>query len=251
MSWNSEQSQASAHDGAWNIILTGYAYNSLLILSNIRPLESSPQRPTQRAADVKVDMPHDMDDKLERIMEGNTRERIRRKQGTNKTFDDIERYMKEKETRRTQQSLTRATDKQGRPNTQIPRANRGHRKSASEDATPIIKNKHEFPTAKYHDELVAIQAKLDLVTSSKCIESYSIPARQRSMHSKLKSLKARTKGLMAQLNNRERVYAVANRLISGDGLDSSLGRLDRGAMWFIAELKYRQMDSESSTTPVE
>ncbi|PVH76671.1 hypothetical protein DL98DRAFT_640181 [Cadophora sp. DSE1049] len=194
---------------------------------------------------------HDTNEKLGRIVGGNTRERFRRNRDTNRTFDDIERNMKEKRPRReAQQDPTRAIGKQGRLNIKNERAEKGHGKPSNGETSTIVKTKHEFPAAKYHDELVAIQAKLDLVTSSKLIESYSIPARQRSMHSRLKSLKARTKSLMAELNNRERFYAVANRLISDDGLDSNLGRLDRDAMWFIAELKYRQMDSESSATLV-
>lgn len=187
----------------------------------------------------------DTDEKIARTV---VRER---KQGTSKTFDDIKRNMKEKRTRCvTLEGHSLAMDKSRRLDT-IEKAGKCSGRSSIASISPVVKTKHEFPAAKYHDELVALQAKLDLVTSLRLIETYGIPARHRSMHSRLKSLKARTKSLMAELNNRERFYAVANRLISGDGLDSNLGRLDRDVMWFIAELKYRQMDSMSSATLVE
>ena len=158
--------------------------------------------------------------------------------------------MKEKIARRvTQEGRSLATDKLVRLDT-TERAGKSPGKYPIAGTSPVVKIKHEFPAAKYHNELIALQEKLDLVTSSKLIETYSIPARHRSMYSRLKSLKARTTSLMAELNNRERFYAAANRMISGDGLDSNLGRLDRDVMWFVAELKYRQMDSESSATLV-
>ncbi|KAH7369598.1 hypothetical protein BKA65DRAFT_470854 [Rhexocercosporidium sp. MPI-PUGE-AT-0058] len=120
-----------------------------------------------------------------------------------------------------------------------------------EETNPSRKTRPEFPVEKYHQELVNIQARLDLVTSAKLIQTYNILERQQDMHSRLKSLRERTAGLMIELKNRKKIYTVANRLVSGDGLDSKLGRLDRDVMWFIAELRYRQMDCRSSTTLVD
>ncbi|KAK0113948.1 hypothetical protein ONS96_014797 [Cadophora gregata f. sp. sojae] len=184
-------------------------------------------------------------------VESNTRETCVRNNRSNKTFDDIEQNMQEKRLiSRPQQSLVTPTVKRRFRNCGNAGEARKRGKSSTEEKKLTVKTKHEFPAARYHDELTTIQEKLDLVASSKLIESYSVPDRHRALHSKLKNLKSKTKGLMAQLDNRGKFFALANRLISGDGLDSDLGRLDGEVMWFIAELKYRQMDGESSATLV-
>ncbi|KAG4434554.1 hypothetical protein IFR05_009970 [Cadophora sp. M221] len=131
-----------------------------------------------------------------------------------------------------------------------PMVGKFHEDIPTEETSATIKTKRkpEFPREKYKNELDNIQAKLDLVTSTKLIDTYNLLGHHQVMHATLKSLKSRTANLLIELRNRKKIYAVARRLVYGDGLDSNLGRLDRDVMWFIAELRCRQMDSRSSST---
>ncbi|KAL5323081.1 hypothetical protein ACEPPN_007609 [Leptodophora sp. 'Broadleaf-Isolate-01'] len=152
-----------------------------------------------------------------------------------------------------QQNLSTVKGRAEKKKVGRPRGGKFHEEIPVEETSAMSKGKGkpEFPAEKYNKELVNIQAQLDLVTSTKLIETYNILGRHDAMHEKLKSLKGRTSSLLTELKNRKKIYAVANRLICGDGLDSNLGRLDRDVMWFVAELRYRQMDSKGSTTLID
>ncbi|KAL2063948.1 hypothetical protein VTL71DRAFT_4442 [Oculimacula yallundae] len=171
---------------------------------------------------------------------------------TARTFDTIAQNIKLKRPEeKVRRSLATANMKTEENNIEEPKKCETHEESPIEKQHPGSKAKPEFPTPKYHEELTNIQAKLDLVFTTKLIETYTIRDGRASMQYRLKNLTARTKSLFADLKNRKRFYAIANRLLSGDGLDANMGRLDRDVMWFVAELKCGQISSESTATIVE